>query len=270
MHSLTEPSVSRLSKTRLRSVRALLRRKARLEQGLFLAEGKQAVLEAVNYGFAKTLIVGESSSLVADLAGGDVEILVANHREISQLATTSTPQDIIAVCKSPAIDLEDLTTSPKLVAICAQVRDPGNAGTVIRCADAFGADAVILTTNSVELTNPKTVRASVGTIFHVPTVTNVSFSDAAKWAAASGLQLLASDAGGTSLGELGSQLENPTAWVFGNEAWGYDKAVINACHKVVSVPMWGKAESLNLSTAAAVCLYATASVQHARTLGRGH
>ena len=145
--------------------------------------------------------------------------------------------------------------------VCAQVHDPGNAGTVIRCADAFGADAVVFTKGSVEVFNPKTVRASVGSIFHLPIVVGVEIADALTWLRGQGMQVFAADGGGAHLDELGDALTRPTAWIMGNEAWGLPERERSLADQVVGVPMWGQAESLNLSTAAAVCLYATASAQ---------
>jgi TrmH family RNA methyltransferase len=159
---------------------------------------------------------------------------------------------------------EVVARAPRLVVICAQVRDPGNAGTVIRCADAFGADAVVLTEGSVDVHNPKTVRASVGSIFHLPVVADVSLEEATDALKAAGLTVIAADGSGTQT-LLDLDLTGPIAWVFGNEAWGLPPADLATADSVAKVPMWGSAESLNLSTAAAVCLYATAAAQHTST-----
>ena len=147
-----------------------------------------------------------------------------------------------------------------------QVRDPGNAGTVVRCADAFGADGVVLTTGSVELTNPKTVRASVGSLFHLPVAVGAGLAAVVDAAHAAGLQVLAADgAGDVGLSELDRTggLARPTLWLFGNEAWGMPEADRALADRVVRVPLYGAAESLNLATAAAVCLYTTATAQRA-------
>ena len=151
-----------------------------------------------------------------------------------------------------------------LVVICAQVRDPGNAGTVIRCADAFGADAVILSSDSVEVYNPKTVRASVGSLFHLPIVVGVDLAEAITACRKAGMQVFATDgAAGTDLTDLDEDLQKPTAWVMGNESWGLPVEHLALADRTVAVPIYGQAESLNLATAAAVCLYASASAQRA-------
>ncbi|WP_277034733.1 TrmH family RNA methyltransferase [Propionimicrobium lymphophilum] len=251
-----EPSVTPLSKTRARSVRALLRKKERAATGLFLAEGMQAVSEAMNYGFVETLIVDDIERFAGDFEG--LEVLVGTRQQLAGFSQTVNTQDVFAICRNPAVGLGAIGQA-KLVVICSQIRDPGNAGTVVRCADAFGADAVIFTNDSVELTNAKTVRASVGSIFHLPIAVDVEFADAIDWAHKRGLNVLAADAGGESINSL--DLSKPTAWVFGNEAWGLTADISAQCDAVASIPMRGKAESLNLSTAAAVCLFSSQSAQ---------
>jgi TrmH family RNA methyltransferase len=144
------------------------------------------------------------------------------------------------------------------------MRDPGNAGTVIRCADAFGADAVILAGDSVDPANSKAVRASAGSLFHLPVVSPASLSEAATQLRAAGLLVLAADgAGSADLADLAASgaLARPLAWLMGNEAWGLPGAERDYADQVVRIPMWGQAESLNLAAAAAVCLYASAAAQ---------
>jgi TrmH family RNA methyltransferase len=178
-----------------------------------------------------------------------------------------SPQGIVAVCRRVDVALSAVVRrGARLVVACAQVRDPGNAGTVVRCADAFGADGVVLTGGSVELTNPKTVRASVGSLFHLPVSVGAGLRALVQAAHDAGLQVLAADGSGdVELSELSrtGALAEPTLWVFGNEAWGMPDADLALADRVVRVPLYGAAESLNLATAAAVCLYATATAQRA-------
>lgn len=255
-----------ISKAQLRSARRLLQRKVRQDAGEFLVEGAQAVREALAEPDSVRLLIVDDPARHADLLAlaDAVPVVQADPTEIAQLADTVTSQGIFAIVSDPQIRLDVLPAAPRLVVICAQVRDPGNAGTVIRCADAFGADAVLLTHGSVEATNPKTVRASVGSIFHLPIASGMGFGEAIEWARGQGMQVLAADAGGEPLDQLAASgvLDAPTAWVMGNEAWGLPAEQLAGVDRVVSIPMWGRAESLNLSTAAAVCLYATASAQH--------
>ena len=201
-----------------------------------------------------------------DLAVGlGVEAHPLAGRDLATLTDTVSPQGVVAVCRRVDVGLAEVVrTGARLVVCCVQVRDPGNAGTVVRCADAFGADGVVLSTGSVELTNPKTVRASVGSLFHLPVTVGAELADVVRAAHDAGLQVLAADgAGDVDLSELTrtGALAAPTLWLFGNEAWGMPAEDCALADRVVRVPLYGAAESLNLSTAAAVCLYTTATAQ---------
>ena len=254
----------------LRSARRLSTLKGRRAAEQFLAEGPQAVREAVAARLVQRLFVTQTgadrhSDVVQDAANSGAVVLLVSDAELASLTDTVTPQGLVAVCRATSPSLDDvIARAPKLVVVCAQVRDPGNAGTVIRCADAFGADAVILTQGSVDAHNPKTVRASVGSLFHLPVVADVSLVEVTEALKAAGLTVIAADGSGTQT-LLDLDLTTPIAWVFGNEAWGLPTADLATADIVAKVPMWGSAESLNLSTAAAVCLYATAAAQHTST-----
>ena len=255
----------------LRAARALQRRRERRETGKFLVEGRQAVREAlatpgaVDAVFFRWSEALDNIDLVNAAAEAGVTYYGVSEQNLATITDTVTPQGVVAVAKHIDLPLgEVIGAEARLVVICAQVRDPGNAGTVIRCADAFGADAVILSSDSVEVYNPKTVRASVGSIFHLPVVVGVELDEAIGACRAAGMQIFATDgASGTDLTDLPAELTKPTAWVMGNESWGLPIEHLALADRTVAVPIYGKAESLNLATAAAVCLYASASAQRA-------
>ena len=247
----------------LRSVRRLRNRRGRELAGEFLAEGRQAVREAlVAEGLVTGVIVADPSRHADLLKGLDVPVWLGSEAAMRQLSDTVTPQGIVAMGRQPRFGWEDVDGA-RLLVICAQVRDPGNAGTVIRCADAFGADGVILTSGSVEVWNPKTVRSSVGSLFHLPILTGIGLADAIAHVRSRGMQVLAADGDGEPLDLLAASggLAKPSAWLMGNEAWGLPAQDAAMADHVVAIPMWGAAESLNLSSAAAICLYQTASAQ---------
>ena len=254
----------------LRAARALLRSKERKSTGRFLAEGPQAVREAlkvpstVEAVFFRWAAVLDHVDLLDAARAAEVPHYAVSEQNLITMSDTVTPQGVVAVCRAMDVPLaEALADVPQLVVICAQIRDPGNAGTVIRCADAFGADAVILSSDSVEVYNPKTVRASVGSIFHLPLVEGVDLAEAIDACRAAGLQVFATDGeSGTELTDLTDRLAQPTAWVMGNESWGLPTEHLQLADTTVAVPIYGAAESLNLATAAAVCLYASASARH--------
>lgn len=209
----------------------------------------------------------EATELHADLraAAVDVPWLTVNESVVKAVCDTVHPQGVVARCKAVDVPLGDvLNNRLDLVVVCADIRDPGNAGTIIRCADAAGADAVILTGNSVDPFNPKAVRASVGSVFHVPLVAGGDTSEVLNALQYGDIQVLAADGDGTlDLFADEAHLAAPTAWLFGNEAWGLPDEVRALADDVVSIPIFGTAESLNLAAAAAVCLYASARAQRA-------
>jgi TrmH family RNA methyltransferase len=253
---------------------------------LFLVEGRQAVREALAVpGVAQEVYFRwdaaiANSDLLEAARHADVPYYGVSEQNLATITDTVTPQGVVAVARTIDVPLKSVLGKQRsdpgqakkkhrrkdvsLIVICAQVRDPGNAGTVIRCADAFGADAVILSSDSVEVYNPKTVRASVGSIFHLPIVVGVELGEAIDACRRSGMQIFATDgASGTDLTDLAADLGKPTAWVMGNESWGLPVEHLALADRTVAVPIYGHAESLNLATAAAVCLYASASAQRA-------
>jgi TrmH family RNA methyltransferase len=257
----------------VRSARRLLRRRERAALGRFLAEGRQAVAEALQRpGTVLDLLVGADvverhQDLLALAARAGVPVASVPPALMATLADTVTPQGVLAVCASVDVSLDvALAGTPRLVVLCDQVRDPGNLGTVIRCADAFGADAVLVSTDSVDVHNAKTVRASTGSLFHLPVAVEVDLVEAVGRARALGVAVYGADGGGSSTVDdlvATGRLSRPVLWVMGNEAWGLPAEHAGLMDDLVALPMYGRAESLNLSTAAAVFLYATATAQRA-------
>jgi TrmH family RNA methyltransferase len=261
------------SNARLKELRKLSRRSERSERRLFLADGPKAVEGALSAGgpdpgpgcVVEVFATAAATEQYADLAGRAPRWTVVDDAALASLSDAVTPAGVVAVCRSVDVPLAPALAGARLVVICADVRDPGNAGTVIRCADAAGADAMVLAGHSVDPYNPKTVRATVGSLFHLPLAVEPDPAAAVEAARAAGLRVLAADgAGEVDLDAADELLAEPTAWLFGNEAWGLpDELAALADHRV-RIPIHGRAESLNLSTAAAVCLYASARVQRAR------
>ncbi|HZC60651.1 MAG TPA: RNA methyltransferase, partial [Streptosporangiaceae bacterium] len=237
----------------------------------FLAEGPQAVSEALAAGgvvtqlFVTAAAQARYASLIGLAAGQGADVHAVSGEVMTELAQTITPQGVLAVCEFIDVDLDQLAAGqPRLAVVLANVRDPGNAGTVLRTADAAGAGGVIFAGSSVDPYNSKCVRASAGSLFHLPVVTGPPVADAVRAVRQRGLRVLAADGGaGTTLDDLQSAglLSQPTAWLFGNEAWGLPSDVLDLADDAVAVPIYGRAESLNLAAAAAVCLYASARAQ---------
>ncbi len=240
----------------------------------FLAEGPQVVREAIAADAVDVILVDggtldRHADLLESALAARIEIRTVDSSALQRLADTVHPQGIVAVCRF--LDVSDAalwTDQTRLLVCCADVRDPGNAGTVIRCADAFGADGVLLSAGSVDPYNAKAVRASAGSMFHLPLATGADLVALTAAARAAGLRVLAADGSGeselTDLQTTGA-LAQPTLWLFGNEAWGLPADASALADARVRVPIYGSAESLNLAAAAAVCLYATATAQHRAT-----
>ena len=185
------------------------------------------------------------------------------------LCDTVTPQGVAVVARSVTTPLRRALDGAGLVAVLVGVADPGNAGTVLRTADAAGADAVVLAGESVDPHNPKCVRATMGSLFHVPLARERDTRAVLAALRDAGLTAVAADGHGETVLGPGTDalLAGPTAWVFGNEAHGVPPEVATACDRRVRVPIHGRAESLNLAAAAAVCLYASARSRRSAPAG---
>jgi TrmH family RNA methyltransferase len=254
---------------RVAAARALLRRRDRERTGRFLVEGAQAVREAVRYGSVLELFVTERAVTRHPelLKAPGARVSVITERAAAGLSETAAPQGIVAVCAALGRPTADALRDTRLVAVLANVADPGNAGTVIRVADAAGAGAVLVTGDTVDPYNGKCVRASTGSLFHLALSAESDPHRALTACRQAGLQVLAADAGtGRDLDEVidAGTLAGPTAWLFGNEAHGLDRGLLAAADHAVAVPLHGHAESLNLAAAAAVCLYASARAHRRR------
>ncbi len=262
---LTDPKSNRI-----KGVAKLAKKDARSETGLFLLEGLQGLKEALARPktileiFATEPAVAEHAELFERVERAGVEMTLVDDRVMKAITDTQSPQGVLAVCYRIDVTLEQvLEAKPKLIALLSNIRDPGNAGTILRAADAAGADAVIFSDNSVDVYNPKVVRSTTGSLFHLNVVLDADIAETIAAAKAAGLQVFAADGGGASLVSLDeATMSAPTMWVMGNEAWGFEEQTLKSVDRVVSLPIYGEAESLNLATAASVCLYATAMAQN--------
>lgn len=222
----------------------------------FLVEGAQAVREALDHpqGLSSLFHTDGEDVLVERASSEGVDVHSVSEEVMHRLTSTVTPQGLVGV--APFVDtvVDALPSPPSCVAVLHAVRDPGNAGTVLRSADAVGADGVVFTTSSVDVYNPKTVRASAGSLFHLPVVRGMETSEVVGTLRARGCSVYAMDAAGEAdLYHL--DLTQPTAFLFGNEAWGLPSEVAALADTTVRVPIPGNAESLNLAAAASVCLF---------------
>ena len=292
---------------RVRDIAKLSTRRGRTKKKQFMVEGPQAVREALKAHLQSPLLdavyVTESAYErhpdIAELLeqahgtptpeeGRRVFMRVVTDEVLAAMADSVTPQGIIAISfmvdTSFSVLWGENALNPKLIAVLSRIQDPGNAGTILRVADAAGADLVITTKGSVDLYNPKTVRSTAGSLFHVPIIQGVELEEFAEDVKSQGTIVLAADGYGTVnlqdlidhaavlragfSGETPAEvksafdLSRPTMWLFGNEAQGLSAEEKSAATMRIAVPVYGAAESLNVGTAAAICLYASAMAQH--------
>ncbi|MGW4772845.1 TrmH family RNA methyltransferase [Nocardia sp. NPDC004278] len=244
---------------------------ARRKTGLFLAEGANSVAAALDTGRVRELFYSAGAAvreheLVASAVGMGVRTTLVSDRAAQHLGETVTAPGLVAVCDQVDVPLTDvLAERPTLLAIPVEIAEPGNAGTLIRVADAVGANGVVLAGDTVDPHNGKCVRASAGSLFHVPIARHRDIGEVLDAVAAVGITVLATAANGeVGLDEADELLAGPVAWLFGNEAHGLDPSVATRADHRVRIPIHGRAESLNLAAAAAICLYASARVQHTK------
>ncbi len=260
--------------------------------GCFLVEGPHAVAEAAAAGLLRQIFATATAlERVPELADTGAPVVVVAERTLRGLAGASTPPGLIGVARLLARPLPEVLTGRaasgpgepgelRLVAVAVAVGDPGNAGSLVRAADAAGADLVVFagearpdggTDPGVDPHNDKCVRASAGSVFHLPLATCPEVTEAVRLLTERGLRVFAADAhGGADLDEAqfpaaggAGRLAGPTAWLFGNEARGLAPSTLELADARWRIPVYGRAESLNLATAAALCLYASVRARRA-------
>lgn len=278
---------------RVRRIAELTRTKGRRKNGRFLIEGPQSVREAVRYAsdiVTDIYVAGDEdgidSDVLADIAqraldkSADLYVHTATREVIDHISPDA--QGVIAVGDTDKLrsgmkaEVEQASSYSRAMRVAAfwQVRDPGNAGTVIRAADAAGCDAVVFVDDCVDMLNPKVIRATAGSLFHIPVMT-MGVDEFFGWAGEKVLRTVAADVYGTDGREprgLPEALRDQDlagvgkAVIFGNEARGLEPGLLGRCDDIVRIPLYGKAESLNLATSAAIMLMSMAMSSHIGTM----
>jgi TrmH family RNA methyltransferase len=240
----------------------LLNKRDRELRSEFLVEGSHAVEEVIKSHLAKAIFVTQefaraNNVLLSKAASERISIFETEAVAIEKLSETLSPQGIVAVADYVATNLEkqDLVEA-NFVVVLSNVRDPGNAGAIIRVADAAGADLVIFAGTCVDPHNGKVVRASAGSIFNVKVRQSDDVAETLTDLVSTNHSVFITD-GKSETQWKDVDLKKPLAWVLGNEAWGVSDLDAPVGQRV-SIPIYGRAESLNVATAAALCLYETA------------
>lgn len=250
--------ITSTSNPRVQAARKLRRRAGRDEARAFLVEGSRAVVAALAAGASvRDLFVdpdtSASAGVVRAASGSGVTITPASSAVIAALSDSTTPQGAVAVVGDPSVSLHDLAEGADLVLVLADVRDPGNAGTLLRSAVAAGADAIVFGAGSVDPFNPKTVRAAAGHLWSSGLVRGGALQEIAAALRERGFGMIGTAAGAAPVYD--TDLTGPTALVLGNEAWGLGDDAARFLDATVGVPMPGPAESLNVAVAGSIVLF---------------
>lgn len=252
---------------RVAAATKLKKRAFRDREERFLVEGSQVTVEALEAGRLETLFHlpgehGRVEPIVERARDAGIELQEVSQQVIEHLTSTVTPQGMVGVARFVDVPLAEVAAAPRLVPVLCSVRDPGNAGTILRSADAAEADAIVFAGESVDPYNPKTVRASAGSVFHLPLIRGAKVEDAVAALRDRGAQVLAADSQGEE-SIYAADLSLPTAVLFGNEAWGLPAEVRALADRTVRVPIRGSTDSLNLAAAAAVVLFESVRAREA-------
>lgn len=267
---MSEPSLG-IRHQRVQRLRRLLsRRSVRRTERAFVAEGAKVISEALaSQAAVEALFFGPEAEqspaerAVLDLAAASgVRCFRLGEGVLERVADTVTPQGILGIVSVVDVDLAALSPG-NLVLVLEDVRDPGNVGAIIRSADAAGADGVILLSGTADLYNPKVVRASAGSIFHLPIVTEADPAAVVEQLHLAGVTVLATVMSG-GIDYALDEWPGQSALVFGNEANGVSAALIAACDATISIPIEGAAESLNVAMAATVLAFESARRRRVR------
>lgn len=237
----------------------LKQKKYRQQQGLFLAEGLRTVEEAVRYGRVQSIFYTavedeRTRSVLEEAAAKNVKLICVSEGVMKKIADTETPQGVLAVCEMPVCSVEELLATGKMLLVLDRVGDPGNIGTMLRTADAAGLGGLVLLKGSADIYAPKTVRASMGSLFHLPVIGGVSETELISSARKAGYELLVTCLDGAD-NLYKADLRGRLAFVMGNEANGVTESLLAAADKRVFIPMQGRAESLNVAMAAGVVMF---------------
>jgi len=255
--------MQKMSKEKLKQIYRLKTEKGREKEEKFLIEGLHLCQEAYSSGWDVQLVLfssefGESAAeekLIQQFSKKGTEIFRTKKKEIEKLTDTETPQGIMAVVQKEKFTLnKDFLKKASLLLGLDNIRDPGNLGTMIRTADAAGADGVLLSKGCVELYNPKVIRSTMGSIFHLPMIENLDLPEVIPDLKEAGFKIIVSE---VHEGKDYTEVNYPekTCLIIGSEVSGISKEISNLADERIKIPILGKAESLNASVAAGVLLY---------------
>ena len=259
--------ITSTSNPRIQAARKLRRRSGRDDAGAYLVEGSRAVIEALEIGPVREVFVDPSSvdapAIERAAAKVETEVTPVSAQVIKALSESTSPQGAVAVLIAPRDCLDSMDEDVDLVVVLVEVRDPGNAGTLVRSAVAAGAGAVFFSTRAVDVLNPKTVRAAAGNLWRTRVIRDADLGDTVAGLRARGFSIYGTAADGPRRHD-DIDLVGRSAIVIGNEAWGLPDEARALVDEVVAISMPGPVESLNAAMAGSILLFEAVRQRDAR------
>lgn len=250
--------ITSISNPIIKEVRSLSNKKGRIVAQAILLEGYRLVKDAVDSGAEiRYYIIADSFFQKAELFLSDVpniKVVQVSDALFYRISETQSPQGIMAVAELPVYDKKDVINGVKQVIVLENLQDPGNLGTIIRSADACGFDAVILSKDSADPYNPKVIRSTMGSLFHIPIIIEEDFDGVLNELRSRNIRLVAAHTR-DALSCWKADLAGDVAIIIGNEGNGLSEHILELADMTVMIPMKGKAESLNASAAASMLIY---------------
>ncbi|MEX0906689.1 MAG: RNA methyltransferase [Gemmatimonadota bacterium] len=252
-----------LTKAEIKRLRALTHTRRRAASGLFLAEGVRVVEDLVASGIvlrqaflAPSLEDNPRGVALAEALRARTRTTAVSEAQLADIAGTESPQGVVAVAETPRRDLAGVELAARaLVVVLDAIQDPGNFGTIVRSADAFGAACIVSLPGTVDAWNPKAVRSGAGSSLRVPMI-DTALDELLPWLRRHGFRIFGADMNGVDVETV--EADGRVALVLGNEGAGLSTAVLEVCDALVAVPIRGSAESLNVGVAAGILLYSLA------------
>ncbi len=248
-----------LQNPQVKAAAELKQKKYRQQRGEFLAEGVRTAEEALAFKAAQLIFYTQTEdertlNLLKQAAAQQIKLVCVSGQVMKKIADTETPQGVIAVCRRKEPALEQVLAGGQLLLVLDRVGDPGNIGTMLRTADAAGVGGVVILQGSADIYAPKTVRASMGSVFHVPVISGLGEQEFVAAAKKAGYELLVTALDGAD-NLYQADLRGRLAFVMGNEAGGVSASLLREADKKVFIPMRGRAESLNVAMAAGIVMF---------------
>lgn len=245
----------------IKEIKMLQKRKERWSKKSFFIEGTRAVEQCIKSNakikhivYSRDILGSEIDKVLYLIDEENYETYEISNKLFKEISDTDNPQGIMAIVSFDEFSLGDILKENNFIIVLDRVQDPGNLGTIIRTADAFGANGIIVTNGCVDVYNPKTIRSTMGSIFQIPIVHMGEMREVLEVLKQENTSIISSSLN-TDKYSYDIDFKTSCAIVIGNEAQGISKEVLNLSDQLVKIPMVGEAESLNAAIASGVLMY---------------